>query len=299
MPAELLQPPTLPGLLRAALADWLVIAACWGAMALGPRLLWPLWGLFIAGRLHALGVVLHDACHMRRLLPTWQARALDLLAGYPITTTLAAMRYHHLRHHRHPCTPRDPYFKPGASDRLVPAVLGRLRGLILPAAWVVRAYVGCAARVWPGGRRVYAQVFLGDRLATDWRHSLELDRCLRAEAGQALFFAALVPLALAQPQAVLWGYAGPLCLAGLFNAHRVIAEHLHRPLSDHRPATIGASTFTHAGGWINRLWLYPRNIGYHTVHHLHPGVAMGCLPGLDAWYRGNEAGYESAEPGLQ
>lgn len=276
--------PTLSGLVRAALVDWLSIAACWLVMALGPHWMWPVWILLIAGRLHALGVVLHDACHMRRQPDNWQAHLLEFLAAYPITTTLAAMRYHHLRHHRHPCTTLDPYFKPGASDRWVPAVVGRLRGLIVPFAWLLRAYLGCLAHMWPGLRNVYGHTFLADRSSRDLRDSLEIDRCVRAEWGQALFFAALLPLMAAFPGAGLYGYVLPLCLAGLLNANRLIAEHLHRPLADQRPATIGSCTYTHASNWLNDLLLYPRNIGYHVTHHLHPAAAMQCLPGLHAWY---------------
>jgi len=284
IPPGLLSTPSLNGLLRAAWVDWLCIVACWLLMARGPHWMWPLLVLLIAGRLHALGVVLHDACHMRRLPNVWQAHLLEVLAAYPITTTLVAMRYHHLRHHRHPCTALDPYFKPGASDRWIPAIGGRVRGLIVPFAWMLRAYLGCLAYVWPGLRNAYGHAFLGDRSSRDLRDSLEIDRCLRSEWKQALFFIALLPLLLAYPGAVVYGYVLPLCLAGLLNANRVIAEHLHRPVPDHRPATIVSSTFTHASNWLNDLLLYPRNIGYHAMHHLHPTTAMRCLPDLYAWY---------------
>src|SRR4051812_15572514 len=115
LPAALLRPARVSTLIRYALADWAVIAACWIVLALAPAWwLFPMAWLIIAGRFHALGVVLHDACHMRAkqrdsaLMPL-----LEMLAGYPIATSLAAMRYHHLRHHRHSGGPEDPYFRPG------------------------------------------------------------------------------------------------------------------------------------------------------------------------------------------
>ena len=55
-------------------------------------------------------------------------------------------------------------------------------------------------------------------------------------------------------------------------------------------ATIVATTHTHGPSWAGRALLYPRNIGFHVVHHLHPRVAMECLPALHAWYRLNEPG---------
>jgi fatty acid desaturase len=291
VPPALLAPPKWNRLLRAALGDWFVIAACWLAMAQGTALLLPLWVIVVAGRLHALGVVLHDACHMRQQAPTAASRVLEWLAGYPIATTLPAMRYHHLRHHRHSGMHLDPYFKAGASSRLGPALAGRLRGLIMPVAWIVRAYVGCVALAVPRLRNFYGRVFLGERSDADLRNHREILRCLRAEPMQALFFLALLPLAVAAPGAVAVGYAVPLLLAGLCNANRVIAEHVHVPVADRSPAMIVATTHTHDWGWMGRLLLYPRNIGFHVAHHLHPTAAMDCLPALHAWYREHEPGY--------
>lgn len=292
-PQELLAPPTLGGLLRMALADWAGIAFCWMLMAATPGAarawLWPALMLFIAGRLQALGVVLHDAVHMRRpSASSWRLALLQVLAAYPITTTLAAMRYHHLRHHRHPCTTRDPYFKPGASHRWHLAVLQRLRGLAVVVAWLLRPLVGLAALPWPALRNAYGRVLLGDKSGADLHTSAELRHCLRAEAGQALFWIAVAALAWHWPLAVGAGYALPLLIAGLFNAHRVVAEHLHVPIPDHRPASVAAVTFDHTGigrfGWLERALLYPRHIGYHTMHHLHPGAASKHLPALHCWY---------------
>lgn len=296
VPPALLRPARVGELLRAACVDWAAIGACWIAMAAGPAVLWPLWMLLVAGRLHALGVVLHDACHLRRAAPTAASRLLELLAGYPITSTLPAMRYHHLRHHRHSGMLLDPYFKPGASHRLLPSVLGRLRGPLMVLAWLLRGFFGCAALAWPRLRNAYGRVFFGDRSDVDLTRHAEIERCLRAEPAQALFFLALVPVVMLWPQAFLYGYLLPLMLAGLFNANRVVAEHLHVRTTDRDPATIVATTRTHDWGLAGRLFLYPRSIGFHVAHHLHPTVAMHNLPALDAWYRANEPGYLAPAP---
>ena len=50
-------------------------------------------------------------------------------------------------------------------------------------------------------------------------------------------------------------------------------------------ATILRTTCDHHLGWLGRLVLAPRNIGYHIVHHIHPQVAQEHLPALRAWYR--------------
>jgi fatty acid desaturase len=208
LPPALRRAVSVRALTNTALSDWLAIACCWLAVALTPASWWPLqsvWIVLIAGRLHALGVVLHDACHSRRRPEPAQVRWLQLLAGYPITTTLAAMRHHHLRHHRDSCMAQDPYLKPGASERWWPALRARGQGLLLVPTWVLRSFVGCAALHWPALRNGYARVLLGDRSGIDRRDDAQIVECLRAEPAQALFFALLATLAFWFPTAVALG----------------------------------------------------------------------------------------------
>ncbi|MDK2125505.1 fatty acid desaturase family protein [Parachitinimonas caeni] len=297
IPAVLLAESTLNELLWAALMDWLVILLLWGAMA-------GLWGVagwawllqaliivLIGGRLHALGVVLHDACHLpkgRLAAQPWATRGLQLLAAYPIATTLAAMRYHHLRHHQGHGLPADPYFKHGASDHLLPAVLGRLRGLLLPLAWHVRPFFGCLVLLGLDWRVTYARVFLGDKSPTPLTSPQtvkELVICLRAEPAQVAFVLILMAIAWWSPKAFLLAYALPLAVAGLANANRVIAEHLHQPCLDTKTTTVLRTTRTHDWGVWGELLLFPHGIGFHAVHHLHPRVGMKRLAALNSWYR--------------
>lgn len=297
LPPPLAEAPRLPALLRTALFDWLLIVCCWIVMALTPAAGWPLQIMcivLIAGRLHALGVLLHDACHLRPPPEPAQTRWLQLLAGYPITTTLAAMRYHHLRHHRDSCMAEDPYFKPGASERWWPALRARLQGLLLPPAWILRSFIGMAALRWPTLRNGYARVLLGDRRGRDVREDAEVLQCLRAEPGQALFFLVVALIGVWVPNAVVFGYLLPLLLAALLNANRVVAEHHHVLAHNRDPATVVGTTRDHTGGLLNRMLLYPHNIGYHTLHHLHPAVAWQNLPVLHDWYRKHMPGYRSA-----
>jgi fatty acid desaturase len=283
----------MPGLLRAALADWVVIAMCWTVMALGPAWLLPLMVLLVAGRLHALGVVLHDDCHMpaarhpARSSQAARLKLLEVLAGYPITTTLLAMRYHHLRDHRHNGTALDPYFRTGASTHAWPAWWARARGLIVPLAWMLRPCAAMLSLAVPRLRNGYARVFLGDRSGRHPGSEPELLACLRADLGQALFFIPVLVLAWLHPLAFGLGYLLPLLLAGLCNAHRVVAEHLHDQTAGTRLSreALTATTVTHDVGPLGQVLLYPRHIGLHLVHHLHPTAGMHSLPALQAWYR--------------
>jgi len=302
LPPPLREAANVRALLRTALGDWLLIGCCWIVMALTPAAWWPLQIVcivLIGGRLHALGVLLHDACHLRQRPEPAPTRWLQLLAGYPITTTLAAMRYHHLRHHRDSCMAEDPYFKPGASEHWWPALRARLQGLLLPPAWILRSFIGVAALHWPALRNGYARVLLGDRSGRDLREDAEIMECLRAEPGQALFFLLVVLIGAWSPTAVAFGYLLPLLLAALLNANRVVAEHHHVRVHDRDPATLVGITRDHTGGWLNRWLLYPHHIGYHTVHHLHPLVTWRNLPALQDWYRDTMPGYGVAAVGEQ
>ena len=99
VPKELLATPTTFTLIRYALSDWSIIAAIWLLAPHTPGAFYPLWVVLLAGRIHALGVVLHDAIHIPRGPKTPALRVCEILAGYPIGSTINAMRYHHLRHH--------------------------------------------------------------------------------------------------------------------------------------------------------------------------------------------------------
>ena len=283
VPRELLARATVPPLVRMAVEEWSFILLLWALMAVAPG--WAYWVLLLplAGRFHALGVILHDATHMPLRRKTPGIRIVEALCGYPIATTLNAMRYHHLRHHRDSGMETDPYYKAGAQGPLW-WTLNVLRGLILVPFWTVRALAGACAYLIPAWRNVYARVFLQDRTQADLRHHREVIDCARAEYGQLAFQAALAALAVAYPGAVLWGYAVPVSVAGLLAARRVLIEHTYERVSDRRIETTLVVTNDNYLGWLGTLALAPRNIGYHIVHHIHPQVALTALPRLRAWY---------------
>jgi len=282
-PPELCRRAAVPRLLRYAAFDWLVIAGAWIAMTIGPQWVLVAGILIVAGRLHALGVVLHDACHLGRSADAIGLGLLQCLAAYPIATTLPAMRYHHLRHHRSTGMPEDPYFKPGVSTDARLAMAMRLRGFLLVPAWILRCFYGSAALVWPRLVPSYARLFLQDRSGADLARSTEVRSCLREEPRQAAFFVAVFIVAWQYPSTVTAFYLGPLVLAGALNVHRVIVEHLHVTCADRDPATVAAVTVNHESGLSGRLFLYPHNIGFHVVHHLYPQASLDCLPALHKW----------------
>lgn len=282
-PRNLLEPARNSELVRMALEEWGMIAVLWAVLAVSPWWLYPPIALLLAGRFHAFGVVLHDAAHLPLRRKTFAIRIVETLCGYPLATTLNAMRYHHLRHHRDSGMPQDPYHKRGRQNAAW-KFRNTVRGLALVPFWTVRAPFGAAASLLPAMRSVYARLFLQDRSDEDPVRSREVADCARAEWGQLAAQALVLALVLAYPAPALWGYLVPVSVAGIFAARRVIIEHTHQATTDRSIATlIDTTRDNHLGLW-GALFLAPRNIGFHIVHHIHPQVRLGALPRLREWY---------------
>ena len=300
VPRELLRPSTARGLLRMATEEWAMLVALWVALYLSPWWAYPLLIVPIAGRLHALGIVLHDAAHMPLRRKSAAMRLIELLCGFPVASTIEAMRYHHLRHHRDSGMETDPYFKDG-DQTVLWWMLNVLRGALLVPFWTVRALVGAAASIVPALRAPYAKVFLQDKEAADFEHSAEVIASARAEWPQLIVQAGIVACVVVWPVPMLLGYVLPVTLTGIVSARRVLVEHRYERVADRRMETILATTNdNHVSGWMGALLLAPRNVGCHVVHHLHPQVGLEHLPALRRWYlKHHPAAYPAARNGLR
>ena len=289
IPGEALTRARPKRLLALAIGDWAAIALLWLASSLLPAdtrsWAYPFVALLIAGRFHALGVVLHDAAHLPRGPKTAALRALEILAGYPIGTTIDAMRYHHLRHHRELGHDGDPYLKSWIGSSRARFWVMSLRYFLLVPLWIVRAFYGSVAASFPRLRNSYARLFLQDRSGDDLAASAEVIACAREDRLQALFFAAIAALAIFRGRWLALNYFLPLVVAGYLAGYRLLVEHRqeHAAGGDGVQAIV-ALTRNHNLGLVGRLLLAPHNVGYHLVHHLHPQAALQNLPALHQWY---------------
>ena len=240
--------------------------------------------LVVAGRLHSFGVILHDAAHMPMSKKTIGWRGLEILAGYPDFTTINALRYHHIRHHRDSGMPTDPYLKPDCQGKPVLHFLVRLRGIILLPFWCVRGFVGPLAYIFPKLRTFYGRVFLQDKFKVDLTNSREVKDCAREDIGQLIFTLAVFAIGFHYPHLLLFGFIYPGILAGFLAATRLMKEHDYISNQDRTMLTIINTTNDHGLGWIGKIFTAPRNIGYHITHHLHPQVSLKNLPALRKWY---------------
>jgi fatty acid desaturase len=286
VPKEWLEPAQPPRLVIRALVDWVAISGIWMIAALAPSYLYPLWALLLGGRLHALGVILHDAVHMPRSAKTASIRMVEILAGYPIGSTVEAMRYHHLRHHRDLGLPNDPYLNTWVGRSRVRFWVMSLQYFFLAPLWVVRGVYGTVASYAPGLRNSYGRIFLRDHSGVNLTSSREVRACAREDRWQTLFYAGVGLLTALYPRWMVANYILPLVVAGYLAGYRLLVEHVQEPNEDRTPETAMRSTRNHHLGWMGRVCLAPHNVGYHLVHHLHPQAALENLPKLQGWYEG-------------
>lgn len=277
-PRAFLQGDTSPNvrtLIAWALFDWIVIGAAWAAMSLigGPSVA-IVGTIVVASRLHALGVILHDACHAGRAThsPAWWV--IEMLAGWPIASTIEAMRYHHLRHHIANGTPMDPYYAAVHAQDFWRRLVLTLRGALLPFWWTLRAVVSPLVLLVPSARTGYARAFLQDRSGRDLRDHAGVLGCARADIAQLAAQTVVLGSAFAADLPVLTFYLLPWMLAGILNARRVVYEHAWLTSKRRSRHQTWETTVDHDIGRIGNAIFYPHNIGMHRIHHLFPTVSF-------------------------
>ena len=262
-------------LLRWVALDWAIIVGAWATMATIDR--WwitVIGGGVVASRLHALGAILHDACHRQRRPDTRLWWLVEALAGWPITSTIEAMRYHHLRHHAAAGTPKDPYHGTIHARTALRRYLLSLRGAVLPFWWTLRAIVAPFALMLPALRTLYGRAFLQDQSGRDLRNNAAVVACARADLAQLAAQIVVLGSAFAAELPVFTYYVCPLILAGILNARRVVYEHSWVSNDQRTRQQTWETTVDHDLGLIGNAVFYPHNIGFHRIHHMYPSVSF-------------------------
>lgn len=262
-------------LLSWVIFDWSIIVASWTAMALSDRPEVVVIGIIVvASRLHALGAILHDACHRRRRPGSRLWWLVEIFAGWPIASTIEAMRYHHLRHHAASGTPMDPYHSTVHARTAWRRYILTLRGAVLPFWWTLRAVIGPIALLLPSMRTPYGRAFLQDMSGCDLRSNAAVAACARADIAQLAGQTVVLGAAFAAGLPVLTYYLLPLILAGILNARRVVYEHAWLSSERRSRRHTWETTVDHDAGLLGNAILYPHNIGLHRIHHLYPAVSF-------------------------
>jgi fatty acid desaturase len=221
--------------------------------------------VWIGSRLHALGILMHEAAHYR-LFSNRKVNDIigEVFLAWPITMTLKGYRNCHLAHHRHLNSKGDPdwnqwdkyYWFPKTKKQMLIALIEKALGIGFVYELTQTAVIHNEQS------RQYNLIPLFLRVS------------------QLTFYAAVVGLSIAfsfwKLLILYWGV--PLLTSVLFFSYvRGIAEHYGLDYSqDLRSSRNTIGTF-----WESFL-IAPYNVGFHLDHHLHPGVPWYSLGKLHA-----------------
>jgi fatty acid desaturase len=265
VPKEAIGRLASPSPSRAALAIGSVLAVIAGLIA-GALWLQTWWAtaiavLFIAGRQHAMLVLMHEAAH-RLLHPNARVNNLvsNVLLSFPLFISTELYRQHHLRHHRHVNTRSDPDLKDTEIPpngmlfliELIGDLLG-LRSLRLMASVNEFGVIGLFRAENGATRDLVFNRFLFLGFAAVVVSVLTL-----TESWPAFFLYWIVPM---------WFVLPPILHM------RAVAEHAGRT-----DAGYEAHARTVTPMPMERALFCPMNINLHLEHHIFPDVPCHRLP---------------------
>ncbi|MEO8702879.1 MAG: fatty acid desaturase family protein [Kofleriaceae bacterium] len=269
------QPADLGGVVAIAWS-WLVIACVFAALAWWPHpAMFALAVVILGGRQLALAVMMHEAAHGTLFRTRWCNEVLtDWLCARPVWSDVARYRKHHLGHHAHTGTDRDPDLglapvspmtrgslaRKIARDLLGAAGVRRLVALALMDAQVLTYNVGGGTRWNKRGAWFHLRAFV----VTTWKmfatNAVMFAVC--ALAGVGWIYLAWV---------VAW-----LTTFGLFLRVRMLAEHA---CLERGPDPLRNTRTTYAN-LVARATVAPLHVNYHLEHHLLPTTPWFRLPAL-------------------
>jgi fatty acid desaturase len=294
VPSELLKSPTLSQLAKILLLDWAIIISSCLLIFLTHYYFYPLWIMIIAGRLHAFGVITHELSHMNLKNKNWKLRIIEIFSAYIIGTSANAMAYHHIRHHRETLTELDPYYNINKKcSGLMRFWLTFKKGLFFVPFWILRSFVAPFALMIPRLRTFYARVFLQDVSKKDLSYDKEVISCLKEDIPIMILHSFLIFFAFFKFEFLIYTYYWALPISGVFCIYRLLIEHEYNITEGRSVYKLIESTFDHHLHFVDHLFIGPHNIGYHSIHHIHPQVGYHYLPELQKWYLRNCKQYQA------
>jgi fatty acid desaturase len=257
--------------------SWLVIAACFTALALVPHpLVFVAVVIILGGRQLALAVAMHEAAHGTLFRTRWCNDVLtDWLCARPVWSDTARYREHHLGHHAHTGTERDPDLGLALAEpmsrrslrrKLLRDLTGlsglrRIVGLLAIDAEILVYDVGGNPRRAPRRSRAYLLRALGRNLRKPIVAHVVIAAALAA-AGHAWVYSA-------------WLVAY-VTMFSLVVRIRSLAEHACTARTDDQLR----NTRTTRAGLLARVVFAPLHVNFHLEHHLLPTVPWWRLPAL-------------------
>ena len=256
---------------------WLVIAGCFALLAAVPHpVVFVAVVIVLGGRQLALAVAMHEAAHGTLFRTRWMNEVLtDWLCARPVWSDTARYRAHHLRHHAHTGTDRDPDIGLALAEPMSRGSLARK---------LLRDVVGLS-----GLRRVVGLLAIdaelleygvgGETRRAPLRGWTVHGRALARNAGRSLL-ANLVLLGVLYAAGHAWVFSAwvvaYLTMFSLVIRVRSLAEHACTVRTDDQRL----NTRTTRAGLLARALFAPLHVNYHLEHHLLPTVPWWRLPAL-------------------
>lgn len=266
-------------LVRQAAGDHLVL---WigATLCLAQPVWWvwiPVWTL-MAGRIHALAILMHDLVHVRELERRPGLKlALDAFVCWPVVMNMDYYGLAHGYHHRESNLPgKDPYFVPlHAQHPLIYPSYVVIGSLLLTLALIVRLLIFPLTLVSRSFRDLHAKYFaqLGASpdLASTERHELGRQIWIWG-LGPTIFWYAVLTLVTWQGVWFEFGvaYGIPLVLSSVLGQVRLACDHIYtEALGNSMIEQVAGATNIEAPWWQNVI-LGAHGTAYHALHHIVP-----------------------------
>jgi fatty acid desaturase len=256
---------------------WLVIAGCFVALVLVPHpITFVAAVIVLGGRQLALAVLMHDAAHGTLFRSRWLNEHVgDWLCGRPIWSDTARYRKHHLGHHAHAGTDRDPDLGLALAEPMTRRSLVRKIVRDLSGASGVRRVLGLIAI-----DAELLQYDVGGNPRHAPRRSARYHFAMLARNIWKPLLANAVLLALLHATGHAWVFTAwavsYLTMFSLILRVRSLAEHA----CTERTSNQLMNTRTTRAGLLARITFAPLHVNHHLEHHLLPTVPWWRLRAL-------------------
>jgi fatty acid desaturase len=253
----------------AVMSTWAVIVATFVALAYYP-ILFPLAVVILGGRQLALAVLMHEHAHGTLFRTRALDVVVDLTCAAPVWSDVARYRRHHLGHHAHTGTERDPDLGLAPVEPMSARSFRRK---------VIRDLTGIS-----GLRRIVGLLLI-DLDLLRYNVGGDIERAPRrgvvhhARAGLRNLWKPVVTnvaLALVLGWLYLAWVVAYLTTFSLVLRLRSLAEHAGLE----RTADPLRNTRTTRAHVLARITVAPLHVNYHLEHHLLPTVPWFRLPAL-------------------
>jgi len=243
---------------QALVFDWLVIIGLVAVTIAFDSILINIFAcLFIAGRQHALMVLMHEGAHGNIIKSKrWNLLISDLFCAWPTFISTEAYAQNHIEHHRLTNRTDDPDMK---------RKLGKKEWLF-PKTWSALFSEAIEFALFVGPKEQYKMA----------RHVGVLN--MREWWSKAVLLIYLILIALTGHlfhAMILWFSAYFFILPTLFRI-RSLGEHFGLPERNYLNST--RNTYASA---IEKALISPHKINLHLTHHLYPGAPFYNLDKID------------------